>query len=99
MQYYWRMRLISNKALREFASIHLPAEAPLQGWRRIVEQSAFRNFAELKLAFNIVDKVGGLLVFNIAGNHYRLIAAIHFNTQILYVRAVMTHAEYDDWRP
>ena len=85
--------------MREFASIHPPAEAPLQGWRRVVEQSAFRNFAELKQAFNGVDKVGDLVVFNIAGNHYRLIAAIHFNTQILYVRSVMTHAEYDHWRP
>jgi len=93
------MRLISNKALREFASIHRPAEAALQGWRRIVEQSAFRNFAELKPAFNGVDKVGNSFVFNIAGNHYRLIAAIHFNTQVLYVRRVMTHAEYDQWRP
>lgn len=93
------MRLISNKALREFAGIHPPAEAPLQGWRRVMEQSTFRNFAELKQAFNTVDKVGDLLVFNIAGNHYRLIAAIHFNTQVLYVRRVMTHAEYDHWRP
>ena len=93
------MRLISNKALREFAGIHPSAEAPLQGWRRVVEQSAFRNFAELKRAFNAVDKVGDLLVFNIAGNHYRLIAAVHFNTQILYVRSVMTHVEYDHWRP
>ena len=93
------MRLISNKALREFASLHPPADAALQGWRRVVEQSAFRNFAELKQAFNAVDKVGDLLVFNIAGNRYRLIAAIRFNTQILYVRSVMTHAEYDHWRP
>ena len=93
------MRLISNKALREFASTHPPADAALQGWRRVVEQSVFRNFADLKQAFNAVDKVGNSFVFNIAGNHYRLIAAIHFNTQVLYVRRVMTHAEYDQWRP
>ena len=35
----------------------------------------------------------------LAGNRYRLIAAIHFNTQTLYVRAVLTHSEYDHWRP
>jgi mRNA interferase HigB len=91
------MRLISNKALREFASIHPSAQAPLQGWRQVVEKSAFHNFADLKQAFNSVDKVGDLFVFNIAGNNYRLIAAIHFNTQTLYVRSVMTHAEYDKW--
>ena len=93
------MRLISNKALREFAKTHPLAEAPLQGWRRIVERGRFRNFAELKQAFNSVDKVREFFVFDIAGNNYRLIAAIHFNTQILYVRSVMTHAEYDAWRP
>ena len=93
------MRLISNKALRNFAKTHPVAEAPLQGWRRIVERGQFRNFAELKRAFNSVDKVREFFVFDIAGNYYRLLAAIHFNTQILYVRSVMTHAEYDEWRP
>ena len=38
-------------------------------------------------------------LFNIAGNRYRVIAAIHFNTQSLYVRAVLTHRDYDKWRP
>lgn len=93
------MRLISNKALRDFAKTHPSAQASLQGWRRIIEQGRFRNFAELKKAFNAVDKAGDYFVFNIAGNRYRLIAAIHFNTQILYVRAVMTHADYNQWRP
>ena len=92
------MRLISNKALRDFAKTHPAALIPLQGWRRIIERGRFRNFAELKLAFRSVDKVRGYFVFNVAGNHYRLVAAIHFNTQILYVRSVLTHAEYDKWR-
>jgi mRNA interferase HigB len=93
------MRLISNKALRDFAKTHPAVQASLQGWRRVIEQGRFRNFAELKKAFNAVDKAGDYFVFNIAGNRYRLIAAIHFNTQILYVRAVMTHADYNHWRP
>ena len=93
------MRLISNEALRDLAGAHADAEAPLQGWRRIVERGVFANYAELKRAFNSVDKAGDYFVFNIAGNKIRLIAAIHFNTQILYVRAVMTHAEYDRWSP
>jgi mRNA interferase HigB len=99
MRYSLIVRLISNKALRDFAKIHPLADVPLQGWRRIIERGQFRNFAELKRAFNSADKVGDYFVFDIAGNNYRLIAAIHFNTQILYVRSVMTHAEYDPWRP
>lgn len=89
------MRLISNKTLREFSAVHPAAFAPLQGWRRVIEKCSFHHFSELRQAFNSVDKVGDLFVFNIGGNNYRLLAAIHFNTQILYVRSVMTHAEYD----
>ena len=93
------MRLISNKPLREFGAIHPPVAAALIGWRRVVENGRFANFAELKRSFHAVDKVEDYFVFNIGGNKARLIAAIHFNTQTLYVRAVLTHAEYDDWRP
>jgi mRNA interferase HigB len=93
------MRLISNRPLREFARMHPAAAAPLRGWRGVIERGRFQSFAELKRTFNSVDKVSDYFVFNIAGNNYRVIAAIHFNTQILYVRSVMTHAEYDRWRP
>lgn len=93
------MRLISNKALREFAARQREASEPLQAWRKLIERNAFDGFADLRRVFSTVDKVGDYFVFNIAGNRYRLIAAIHFNTQTLYVRAVLTHAEYDHWRP
>jgi len=93
------MRLISNKTLREFANRQREAGEPLQAWRKLIERNAFDGFVDLRRVFNTVDKVGDYFVFNIAGNRYRLIAAIHFNTQTLYVRAVFTHAEYDHWRP
>ena len=93
------MRLISNKALREFATGQREAGEPLQVWRRLIERGSFGSFAELKRVFRSVDKAGDFFVFNIGGIRYRLIAAIHFNTQTLYVRAVLTHAEYDHWRP
>ena len=93
------MRLISNKALREFALRHRSSGQPLQAWRKLIEGNTFQRYADLKRVFNSVDKAGNYYVFDIAGNHFRLIAAIHFNTQTLYVRAVFTHAEYDNWRP
>ena len=70
-----------------------------QARRKLIECSTFDNSADMKRAFNSVDKVGDYFVFNIGGNRCRLIAAIHFNTQTLYVRSVLTHAEYDHWRP
>ena len=92
------MRLSVRPVTRDFAAVHSESHAPLQAWRRLVEHNAFGNFADLKRAFNSVDKVADFYVFNIAGNRYRVIAAIHFNTQSLYVRAVLTHRDYDKWR-
>lgn len=93
------MRVISNKALTDFSAIHLPAGEPLQAWRKIVESRAFSNFAEVKATFNAVDKVDTYYVFDIGGNKYRIITAIHFDQQKIFVRHVFTHKEYDKWKP
>ena len=89
------MKIISNRALRAFATDYPMAEAPLQGWRRVIEKNHFANWAELKATFNSVDKVGELVVFNIGGNKYRLITYIRFEKQIVYIKAVLTHQDYD----
>lgn len=89
------MKIISNSALRAFAALHPEADEPLQGWRRVIEKNRFGNWAELKATFNTVDKVGELAVFDIGGNKYRLIAYIRFNKQIAYIKAVLTHQDYD----
>lgn len=95
------MKLISNSALRTFAEQHPQADDALQGWRRVIEKNRFRNWAELKTAFNTSDKVGELTAFDIGGNKYRLIAYIRFEKQIIYVKAVLTHRDYDKgaWKP
>lgn len=91
------MRVISNKALKDFATAHPAADAPMQDWRRVVEASTFASFAEIKRTFNATDRVDPYYVFDIGGNKYRIVTAIHFNTQVLYVRHVFTHKEYDRW--
>lgn len=90
------MRVISNSALRAFAAQEPRAERALQGWRRVIEKNRFANWAELKAVFNSVDRVGELAVFNLGGNKYRLIAYIRFDKQILYIKAVLHHQDYDD---
>ena len=94
------MKLISNKVLREFASLHPEAEVPLQAFRQLIERGHYPHFAALRTTFRGVDKVGERYVFNIAGNKVRVIAAIAFTPQLLWVRAVLTHADYDkgDWK-
>ena len=89
------MKSISNRALRAFAAQHPQAQGPLQGWRRVIEKNRFDTWAALKAAFNTVDKVGDLVVFNVCGNKYRLIAHIRFEKQLVYIKAVLTHTEYD----
>jgi hypothetical protein len=55
----------------------------------------FRSFVELRTTFPSADQVGKLTVFNIGGGKARLIAAIHYNRQKVYIRAVLTHEDYD----
>jgi mRNA interferase HigB len=89
------MHVISRKALREFWQRHPDSEQPLRRWHTIVTKTNFDNFAELREAFPSSDLVGDLIVFNIGGNKYRLIASVHFNRQKVYIRRVLTHIEYD----
>jgi mRNA interferase HigB len=63
-----------------------------------MKNNDFSNFAHLREIFRSADQVGKLTVFNIAGNKVRLIAAIHYNRGKIYIRAVLTHAEYDEQR-
>lgn len=93
------MRLISNKALREFSVHHPESDIPLQAWRKLIEHSAPRNHADLKRLTNSVDRVGDYYIFDVGGNKYRIVAAIHFDRQTLFIRHVFTHSEYDNWRP
>lgn len=89
------MHIITRRRLLEFAEKHPNTADPLDAWYRIVKQSEIPNFSKLRKIFPSVDKVGNLTVFNIGGNKIRLIAAVHYNTQCLYIRYVLTHKEYD----
>ena len=71
-------------------------ESALSSWYRLMKTSRFENYAALRNAFSGVDKVGKLFVFNVAGNHLRIIAAVHFNRGKVYIREILTHAEYDE---
>jgi len=93
------MRVISNKALTDFSIIHPHAMEPLQSWRKVVESRPFTNYADIKATFNATDKVGNFYVFDIGGNKYRIVSAIHFDQQKVFIRHVLTHKEYDKWKP
>ena len=94
------MHIITRKRLAAFWRIHPEARVPLAYWFTIVRKSDYDSFVALRRTFPSADQVGGFTVFNIAGNNFRFIAAIHYNRKKVYVRYVLTHAEYDrdNWR-
>lgn len=89
------MRIISRKTLRQFWEQHPDSEMALARWFKIMEQTDFKNFAELRAVFPTADLVEQWVVFNIGGNKVRLIVSAHFNRNRVYIRHVLTHREYD----
>lgn len=89
------MHIISRKKLKEAAARHNDIEAPLDVWFRIVKKASWRNLAEVRKTFANADAVDRWTVFNVKGSRYRLIAEINYRFQRLYIRHVLTHAEYD----
>lgn len=89
------MHVISKKKLREFWGRHPRSRPPLEAWYPVARHAEWESFPEVRDTFNTADQVGRFTVFDIGGNNYRLIAVIHFNRGKLFVRHVLTHAEYD----
>ena len=89
------MHVISRKALRLFWQQYPDSQSPLTRWFKIMNHTDFRSLQALRATFPSADRVGDLIVFNIGGNKYRLIASIHFNRGKVYVRNVLTHGEYN----
>lgn len=89
------MRVISRKPLREFGEKHPEAAQRLSDWFRVMERSTFRTPAELKYRFPSVSFVGDITIFNIGGNNYRISVNVRYEWGTVFVRRVMTHAEYD----
>jgi mRNA interferase HigB len=89
------MHVIAKPALVDFWTMHPAAEEPLDTWYRIMRRENFQNLSEIRQTFVSADYVDGFTVFNIGGNKFRLIAVIHYERQKVYIRAVLTHKEYD----
>ena len=94
------MHIISHLKIMQAQAAHPDCSGALDQWYRLTKRANWHNFAELKACFPATDKVGDKYVFDVGGNKLRLIAAIHFNFGRVFVRAVLTHKEYDkgDWK-
>jgi len=90
------MRVIAKKALREFWEKYPSARQPLLSWHKAVQIAKWQNMAEIKERFNSASIINATrVVFNIGGNKYRLICIVRFDKQIIFIRFIGTHQEYD----
>jgi len=90
------MRIIAHRTIVDFWKKHADAKIPLENWYKTTKQTTWKNFNDLKQTFNSADYAGNQrYVFNIKGNNYRIIAKILFIQQIVYIRFVGTHQEYN----
>lgn len=92
------MHVISRRKIQEFGLDNPNASAPLEGWYRAMKHSSFGSFSQLRMTFPRTDLVGSLIVFNIGGNNWRLVATIHYNTPKVFIRHILTHDQDDEGR-
>lgn len=93
------MRIITRKRLREFAQSYPDAADSLKKWERVVRDGEWESLRDVRRVYPHSDAVtvasgSTVTVFNIGGNKYRLIAAIHYNRQRVYVLRLLRHSEY-----
>jgi mRNA interferase HigB len=98
-------RVISVKRLREFWQRHPDSERPLRQWYRTAMKANWRRIEDVRATYPHADPVvvasgRTVTVFNIGGNKYRLVVDIFYQVEVIYVCAVLTHAEYskDRWK-
>ena len=90
------MRVVSRKAIREATAEHSEWGASLNAWYKITEKADWQSFADVRRSWKNSDVVGRFVVFDISHNRCRLIATIKYKWRMVYVRRILSHAEYDD---
>ena len=94
--YLCHMRIISFKRIQEFHTIHPASKIAIQDWYHKVSKKEWDNLSDIKLDFNSVDYVGNSrFIFNVKGNHYRVVCIIIFASKKVYIRFIGTHQQYD----
>jgi len=93
------MRIITRRRLNEYAKLHPNATVSISAWYAVAKRSVWRSLHEVRRVFSNADPAtvaSGKIVtiFNIAGNHHRLITAIHYDTEKIFILEILTHAEY-----
>ena len=94
------MHLITWKRLEQWADGHPDARNWLAAWGAVVLEAEWRNLADVRQVYPHADEVRvssgrPVTIFNVRGNRYRMVTAIHYDKRRVYTLRFMTHAEYD----
>ena len=101
---YWfrshRMRIITERKLREFCDSangaeRLRRQKVMREWITVVRRATWNSFSDVRGTFNHSDVYCNCTIFDIAGNRYRIIAKVAYKIKVVFIRAVLTHDEYD----
>ncbi len=97
------MRIIAFRTLREFwesRAEYADSKGQLEAWYREVKSAKWSSPAEIKAQYrNASILKNGRVIFNIAGNKYRLVVGINYTAQIVFVKFIGTHKQYDKIDP
>jgi mRNA interferase HigB len=89
------MHVISYRRLREYVEKHADVRDVLDNWYKVASKATWANLIEVQAVFPKAEAVGNFTVFNIKGNNYRLIVSIDYEQQLIYIKYILTHTEYD----
>jgi mRNA interferase HigB len=89
------MHIISYKRIREFGEVHADSVDALDNWFKVASRAKWSDLIAVQSVFSKAEAVSNFTVFNIKGNRYRLIVSIDYEEQLIYIKYILTHAEYD----
>jgi mRNA interferase HigB len=89
------VRVFSRSVLRDFCENHADSCEALYSWYRVASKAQWQNLMEVQQNYPTAEAVSNFTVFNIKGNKYRLIVDLVYSKQRIFVKYILTHAEYD----
>ncbi|MDZ8108253.1 MAG: type II toxin-antitoxin system HigB family toxin [Nostoc sp. DedQUE12a] len=94
------MHVISHKILKRYGENYADCQEALNNWYKVASKAQWSNLVEVQKVFAKAEAVSNFTIFNIKGNKYRLIVDINYQRQLIYIKYILTHAEYDkeEWK-
>lgn len=98
--YYCCVNVITTRTINAYRECYPEADEALKAWTALMRKGSFKHFVELRRVFGSADSIADdVVVFNIKGNHFRLVAGVDYTRQAVYVKWFGRHKDYDKINP